>query len=88
MGSDTTLLSTSGYSGSGIYSAIVKLSDSKVLVITNSDNSVYGLYGVLCTISGTSVTVKSTKSIASSSGWGISAVKINDTKILIICRKY
>ena len=76
-------LSTTDYTGSGI--SVVALSSSKVLVAHCYAMNKYQLYGMICTISGTSISKGSDTAIKTTNWQGnsISAVKLSDSKVFI-----
>jgi len=82
MGTDTQL---STIEDSGIYTSTVILSENKVFIAHSYNSSSYYLYGIVCTIEGESITAGTDTSLSSitKSGYGISATKLSDNKILI-----
>jgi hypothetical protein len=83
--SSDTLLNSEQYSG--MYCKVVKLSDSKVF-ITHSRGDYAYLWGVACTISGTTVTAGTDKQIDTEynswSGKYKSVVALSDSKVFIV----
>ena len=81
-GTDTQL-STQAYSGNASISAVA-LSDSKVFIAHNRDSDYY-LYGMVCTVSGTTITAGTDTQLSTEtySGAVISAVALSDSKVFI-----
>lgn len=82
-GTDTAVVSTSN-SGNTISAAT--LSSDKVFIAHHYDGSNYYLYGIVCTVSGITITSGTDTEINTTtqySGYAISAVVINENKLLI-----
>ena len=80
-----TQLSNTRYSGSAI--SIIKLSDNKVF-IAHSYNDNQQLFGMICTIEGTMITVNTDMQLSDAiySGDVISIVKLSGNKVFIVHR--
>lgn len=75
-------LSNSAYSGSNIKA--IALSENKIL-ITHSYSNNYYLYGMVCTISGTTITTGTDKKLSSIGygSYGVSLILLSDNRVFI-----
>jgi len=81
-GTDTAINTSAAHTGNAISAVAL---DSTHVFIAHSYNSSYYLYGIVCTISGTTITVGTDTAINSSahSGSAISAVALNASDVII-----
>ena len=81
-GTDTAINTSAAHTGNAISAVAL---DSTHVFIAHSYNSSYYLYGIVCTISGTTITVGTDTAINSSvnSGSAISAVALDSTHVFI-----
>lgn len=85
-GADTQLSTTASYTGEAI--SAVALDESKVFIVHNGGASNYHLTSTLCTISGTTITVASTKDLSTTkaTGYSISTELLSSDKVFIAHR--